>query len=351
MIIRRVLEKERETYNQVVEHPLQSWEWGEFKEKTGMRAVRLGVFEKGKIVAGFQVLLRPIPKLGYSVGHLLKSPLPNNQLITALRELADEEKAIFIKLEPDYIIRRWRNIKGKPEEEPVQEEKISLDKLGLDRAKKPLFDPYSFILDLTKSEDELLANMHHKTRYNIRLAQKKGVIVEEKSDQEGLEIFIDLLQETLRRQKFYLHSPDYFRKMWRILAPAGIAHILLARYQEKVLNAWMLFVWKDKLFYPYGASSSEQRNLMASNLICWEAIRFGKKMGCKSFDLWGGLGPKADPDHPWYGFHRFKLGYGADLVEYVGSWDLVVQPLLYQVVTRLDSLRWRILRLKRRLIG
>ncbi len=349
MIVRRVLEEEREIYNQVVDHPLQSWQWGEFKEKTGMRAVRLGLFEKGKIAAGFQILFRPIPKLAYSVGHLLKSPLPSEQLIAALRELAEEEKAIFIKLEPDYVIRRWRNIKGKPEEELFQEEKIDLGKLGLSQAKKALFDPYSFILDLTKSEDELLSNMHHKTRYNIRLAQKKGVVVEEKSDQEGLEIFVNLLQETLKRQKFYLHSPDYFRKMWQILAPARIAHILLARYKEKVLNAWMLFVWKDRLFYPYGASSSELRNLMASNLICWEAIRFGKKMGCKTFDLWGGLGPKADPAHPWYGFHRFKLGYGADLVEYIGSWDLVTNPWLYQAVHFADSLRWKLLRLRRRL--
>ena len=349
MIIRRVLEEEKENYNQVINHPLQSWEWGEFKEKTGMRAVRLGVFRKGKIIIGFQILFRPIPKLAYSVGHLLKSPLPNDQLIAALKELAREERAIFIKLEPDYIIRRWRNLKGKPEETPFQKEKVNLEQFGLKKAKKPLFDPYSFILDLTKSEDELLANMHHKTRYNIRLAQKKGVMVEEKSNQEGLEIFIRLLQETLKRQKFYLHSPDYFRKMWQVLAPAGIARILIARYQEKVLNAWMLFIWKDRIFYPYGASSSEWRNLMASNLICWEVIRFGKKKGCKIFDLWGGLGPNADPNHPWYGFHRFKLGYGPELVEYIGSWDLIVSPWFYQLVHFGDKLRWQLLRLRRKL--
>ena len=86
---------------------------------------------------------------------------------------------------------------------------------------------------------------------------------------------------------------------------------------------------------------------MASNLICWQAILFGKKMGCKSFDMWGGLGPDADPNHPWYGFHRFKLGYGADLVESVGSWDLIVNPGLYQGITLADSIRWKLLRLRR----
>jgi len=104
-----------------------------------------------------------------------------------------------------------------------------------------------------------------------------------------------------------------------------------------------------QIFYPYGASSSEGRNLMASNLICWEVIRFGKKKGCKIFDLWGGLGPNADPNHPWYGFHRFKLGYGPELVEYIGSWDLIVSPWFYQLVHFGDKLRWQLLRLRRKL--
>jgi len=349
MIIRKILPQEKEIYNSVVNHPLQSWEWGEFKEKTGMRAVRLGVFEKGKITAGFQILFRPILKLSYSVGHLLKSPLPSEQLITALRELADEEKAIFIKLEPDYVVRRWSNLKGKVQKPAVEDKKVDLTKIGLGAAKKTFFASYSFSLDLTKTEEELLANMASKTRYNIRLAQRNGVVVEEKSDKEGLEIFIDLLQETLKRQKFFLHSPGYFEKMWDVLAPAGISHILLAKHKDEILNAWMLFTWKYRIFYPYGSSSSKNRNLMGSNLICWEAIRFGKKLGCKSYDMWGSLGPDADPKNPWFGFHKFKLGYGGDLVKFVGSWDLVLNRPLYRAAHFANSIRWGLLRLRRKL--
>jgi len=349
VLIRKVFPEEKDLYDAVVKHPLQSWKWGEFKESTGMRAVRLGVFEKEKMVDGVLVLFRPIPKTPFSVGQLLKGSLPDQEYVNALIGLAKEQKAIFIKIEPSYIARRWKNEKGRAQESPYQENQVDLEKLGLIKSAKPLFDPYSFVLDLTKSEDELLSNMHSKTRYNIGLAERGGVTVEEKSDDQGLEIFISLLQKTLKRQKFYMHSPDYFRKMWQVLFPAKISHILLAKYKDRVLCAWMLFIWKDRLFYPYGASSSKHRKLMASNLLCWEAVKFGKRNNCRQFDLWGGLGPDADPTHPWYGFHRFKLGYGSDLVEYSPSWDLVTNQWLYQGLQWADSLRWKMLRLRRRL--
>lgn len=349
MIIRKILPEEESLYNSVVDHPIQSWQWAEFKKDTGMRPVRLGAFQKGRLVDGLLVLFRQIPKTPFSAGQLLRGKRPDQKLINALKELAVEEKAIFIKIEPDYIVRRWRNEKGKPDQSPIKNEKINPEKFGLSQAIKPLFDPHSFVLDLTKTQDELLSNMHKKTRYNIRLAEKAGVSVEEKSDDQGLEIFISLLQKTLKRQHFYMHSPDYFRKMWKVLHPAKISHILLARYQQKVLGAWMLFTWKDRIFYPYGASSSEHRNLMASNLLCWQAILFGKNKGCKKFDMWGGLGPKADVNHSWYGFHRFKMGYGPDLVEYFPSQDLIINRPLYQGLQVANSLRWKLLKLKSKL--
>jgi len=348
MIIRKVLPEERESYNNVVTHPLQSWEWGEFKESVGWRAVRLGVFEEEKMISGFQVLFKNLGKTPYSVGQLLKSFLPTEEIISALKDLAKEEKAIFIKSEPDFVAKTWQNIKGEIIE-PSVEEKVNMESLGLTRAAKPLFDPFSFVLDLTKSEGEMLTNMHPKTRYNIRLAEKNGVEVAENSSEEGLEIFLRLFFETQKRQKFYMHTPDYFRKLWEVFGRKGIAKIFIAKYKEKVLNAWMLFVWRDRIFYPYGASANEMRNLMASNLICWEAIKFGKKLGCKSFDMWGCLGPKPDEMHPWFGFHRFKLGYGGNLVEFCGSWDLVNEPLLYKAFNVVDNFRWKILRMRKKM--
>jgi lipid II:glycine glycyltransferase (peptidoglycan interpeptide bridge formation enzyme) len=100
------------------------------------------------------------------------------------------------------------------------------------------------------------------------------------------------------------------------------------------------------LYYPYGASSSQHRDVMSSNLMMWDVIMYGKKMGLKTFDMWGSLGPNPDTKDPWYGFHRFKQGYGPELVEFVGSYDLVINPILYQGYKIADKLRWLFLRLR-----
>ena len=125
------------------------------------------------------------------------------------------------------------------------------------------------------------------------------------------------------------------------------SHLLLANYKKKTLVAWILFTFKDTLYYPYGASSSEHREVMASNLLMWEAIKFGKRLGLKNFDMWGSLGPNPNPKDPWFGFHRFKEGYGPRLVEFVGSYDLVINPTNYQLLKALDKTRWAYLRLRK----
>jgi len=127
---------------------------------------------------------------------------------------------------------------------------------------------------------------------------------------------------------------------------AGQAHLFKAMYKEKVLSAWIVFILDGVLYYPYGASSREHRELMANNLLAWEVIMFGKKKGCKKFDMWGSLGENPDKNDPWYGFHKFKEGYGGELVEFVGSWDLVVRPVLYWLYRLGEEIRWMFLRWK-----
>jgi lipid II:glycine glycyltransferase (peptidoglycan interpeptide bridge formation enzyme) len=116
-----------------------------------------------------------------------------------------------------------------------------------------------------------------------------------------------------------------------------------------VLVVWIVFVFNGVLYYPYGASRSIHRELMASNLMMWEVIKFGKQQSCKLFDMWGSLGPNPDPKDPWYGFHRFKKGYGGDLVEFVGTFDLVQDYPIYKVYNLANNLRWKVLRLKKKL--
>ena len=134
--------------------------------------------------------------------------------------------------------------------------------------------------------------------------------------------------------------------MWETLAPSGIAHLLTASFRPQndtqksiILVAWIVFLFNGVIYYPYGASSTLYRNVMASNLMMWEAIKFGKKHGAKIFDMWGALGPDPDPKDPWYGFHKFKQGYGATHVEFVGSYDLVIKPFLYRIYNLIHKCR------------
>lgn len=333
MIAREVRLDEQDAYNALVQHPVQSWEWGKFKEKTGAEVVRLGLFDGKRMKAAFQLTFHAIPKTSYSVGYLPKGPIADERMLNALLETAQEKQAVLVKLEP--------NIRKEIGEESLQ--KLS-KKFDLRRG-KAVFTPHTFKINLSKTEDELMAAMKPKTRYNVRLAQRRGVKVLEDNSNAAFETYLRLTFETAKRQGFYAHDEDYHRKMWQTLHPPGIAHLLTATWKDQILVAWIVFVFKDVLYYPYGASSDEHRNLMASNLIMWEAMGFAKRLGCHTFDLWGSLGPDPDPKDPWYGFHRFKAGYGGRLIELAGTYDLVIYPQLYSLFRFADDLRWKWLRL------
>ena len=180
--------------------------------------------------------------------------------------------------------------------------------------------------------------MHPKTRYNIKVAQKHGVKVEERTDDEAFELYLKLYFETTKRQGYHGHNENYHRKVWETLRNADMARFLIATYNEEPLTAWMLLNFQDTLYYPYGGSSKSHPEVMANNLVAWEAIKLGKNLGLKKFDMWGALGPDADPKDPWYGFHKFKQGYGGKLVEYIGTYDLVLNWPIYWMFTAIDKL-------------
>lgn len=299
-------------------HPLQSQAWGEFRKSNRVKVVRLK--------EGFQITFHKIPKLPWTIGYCPKSKTPNIRELEIIKKEAIKQWAIMVKFEPNVRVGS----------------RVNMRNLGLIRG-RALFTKFSFWLDLTKSQANLLAGMKSKTRYNIRLAEKRGVVVEEDSSDKGFEEYWKLMEETANRQAFYAHNKAYHLKMWQEMKKAGQAHLFKAMYKEKVLSAWIVFILDGVLYYPYGASSREHRELMANNLLAWEVIMFGKKKGCKKFDMWGSLGENPDKNDPWYGFHKFKEGYGGELVEFVGSWDLVVKPVLYWLYRMGESVRWRIL--------
>lgn len=319
MDLRRI--EDKKDYNSVVTHVIQSWEWGEFRQKLGLPLLRYGIYKKNKLTRAFQLTLHKIPFTNQFVGYLPKGPLPDKELSEALEIIGKEQNCAFIKLEPDVIS------SGKP---------YSVYPTFLP-SPKPLFTKYNFLIDLTPSEEELFSALHSKTRYNVRLAQKKGVVVEERTDDKAFKIYLKLYFETTRRQDYFGHNEAYHRQVWETLKKEGLARLLIATYKGTPLTAWMLLTFKDTLYYPYGGSSLKHKEVMANNLVAWEAIKIGKKLGLKRFDMWGALGPQPDKSDPWYGFHRFKEGYGGKLVEYIGTFDLVFNSSLYFAFTSIDK--------------
>jgi len=332
-VVREAKETERKTYDKVATHPLQSWAWGEFRKQTGVGVTRLVEEREDKIVNTFQITWHKIPKTAFFIGYCPKSSLPSAEVLKEIEIIAKKNKAIFVKFEPN----------EKADKDGLR--KIERLERQVDlREGKSLFTKYSLWLDLTPSEEKMLEKMHPKTRYNIRLAVKKGVEIVEDGSEMGFEDYWKLMEETTKRQGFFAHTKGYHQKMWREMKESGMGHLFKAVYQGKVLTTWILFILNDVLYYPYGASSNESREVMASNLMMWEAIRFGKKNNCRLFDMWGSLGPEPDTKDPWYGFHRFKLGYGSELVEFLGTYDLVVDGGLYKVYGLVDKVRWLLLK-------
>lgn len=328
--VRLAHESDKQAWNKTVQHPLQTWEWGEFRKQMGIDVVRIIIEEKNNPIQCYQITFHPIPKTPYTVGYFPKGPYPDERMEHELRKIGKEKNALFIQLEPNTYI----------EEMPPSKH------LSLKPAHHPLFTKYSFIVDLTQSEEMILKCMHPKTRYNIRVAQKHGVKVQEDNSDAAFQEYLRLSKATTDRQGFYAHNNRYHETLWNIFRKAGIAHLWTATYNGETLVAWIIFCWKNYLYYPYGASSRNHREVMAPNLILWELIRWGKEHKFEHFDLWGSLGPNPDIHDPWYGFHRFKEGYHPNLVEFVGSYDLVIQPMLYNLYCFADTIRWAILTFK-----
>src|SRR5581483_9352630 len=286
-------------------HPLQTKEWEEFRKKWGNETVR---------VDGNLLTLHEVPLLNRKIGIFEKGEMPTDKMIKGLVSFGKKEKLIFIKLEPNYVIKK-DNISC------ADEKKVAslLKKYGAVRG-KTIFTPTTFWIDLTKSEDLLLKSFSSKTRYNIGLAKRKGVEVKEDNSDEAFERYLELTRETVRRDKFFAHNERYHRLMWKALK-GKVAHLLTAWYGGQIIVAWILFVKDGILYYPYGASTHKFKNVMAPNLMMWEAIKFGKKHKLRFFDLWGREEGK--------GFTKFKEGYNPQVVEFLGTWDLVLDKPRY----------------------
>lgn len=307
--------------DKIATHPLQTSHWAEFRRKWGNEILdtKYGI-----------LTLHKLPFGGYKLGIFEKGPVPTKRMLAELKEVGRKDNLIFIKLEPNVpVLNQSTNL----------ELTNLLTDSGAVRGRR-IFTPTTFQIDLSQSEENLLKSFTSKTRYNIRLAERKGVKVKEDNSDKAFERYLELTRETVSRQGFYAHSEKYHRLMWQVLRKAGIAHLLTATYQKEIITTWILFVWKKFLYYPYGASTEEHKNVMANNLMMWEAIKFGKKLGLTTFDLWGREEGK--------GFTKFKEGYSPKVIEFLGTWDLVINKPLYWIYRIAEWIRWPTLKIAAR---
>lgn len=312
-------------------HLLQTSAWGALKSEFGWEVARF-TNSAGDHTLGAQVLFRRLP-LGYSIAYLPKGPvgdLPAEDWFapeafwTQLDQMCKRRKAIFLKVEPD----TWES------EGSVENERATILARRFRRSEQSIQAPRTLVVSLAGDEDQILSRMKQKTRYNIRLALKKGVVVRASSD---VDVFYRLMQVTGERDAFGVHSLDYYRRVYELFHPLGQCELLLAEYQGEPLAGLMVFAYGARAWYFYGASSNEQRQRMPTYLLQWEAMRWARKQGCLYYDLWGV--PDADlesleasftgrHDGLW-GVYRFKRGFGGDLKRSSGPWDRVYAPGLY----------------------
>lgn len=207
--------------------------------------------------------------------------------------------------------------------------------VGLRKAPTDILPPDTITLDLNGEEEGILGRMRPKTRYNIGLASRRGVGVREGGGSD-LGIWQKLYDQTARRNGIVAHGPRYFESLLSMGRSDAEAKLLIAEKNGKPLAAMFLSSSADRATYLYGASSGEERNLMAPYALQWEAIKRARKKGCTSYDLFG-IAPRPDPEHPLYGLYRFKSGFGGALVHRQGAWDYPYDEAAYRVYLARES--------------
>ena len=305
---------------------LWSWKWGEAQESLGKKVKRIVfIHEDGtRLFAAQAIQQATFFALNYWMlpyGPFELTSATSEQCKQAITQLRDYfVDATFLRIEPRM-----------PEEDYKE--------LGL--VPRRSYQPaVTRLIDLTQTEEELLAGMHSKTRYNARLAERHGVKVRVGNAQD-IDRYIELEEETAKRDGFKPLSSSYVKKLFQELAPSGLIRLRLAEKEGVLLAASIEAVSEDTITYLFGASSSEQREVMAPFALHLEAIKAAKSEGKHWYDLWG-CNPESEEDlfykPSWKGITRFKVGWGGVLKEYGGTWDLPLQKKLYRWIQRIRSI-------------
>ena len=305
---------------------LQSWEWGEVKRRSGWAPRRFLVEDGDRILAAAQILgrrpVRGTPPLLYAP----RGPVFDAGTPEALQHLVDAVKA---QAGTAFVL------KGDPAIEAGSPEAKALEHTGFVASNEAGFGGVQpkavMVLDLAPGPDALLAGFRSKWRYNVRVAERKGVEVARASRDE-LPVFYELLVETARRDNFLIRTRSYFETLFDCLEPSGSIAMFLARFEGEPIAGAICMGFGPQLTYVYGASSNEHRNVMPNHLMQWNMIRWAHDNGYRIYDL-RGVSPVRDGkpvEEHLAGLNRFKEGFGARYVEYAGTFDLPLRSVIYR---------------------
>ncbi len=318
-------------------HLLQSWQWGEFKARTGWRPRRLSWETPGGPVAA-QVLARTAARVA-TVLYVPKGPLlawdqpaARTRALDELEALACRERALFIKLDPDVPVSV-----GNPGSEQAAPTGLALQAELAQRGWVSSPDQIQFrntvTLDLRGSEADLLAGMKQKTRYNLRLAERTGVSVR-RGTMADLDLLFRMYAETSLRDGFAIRGQAYYADAWGRFMRAGLAQPLVAEVDGAAVGALVVFRFGHTAWYMYGMSRDAHREKMPNHLLQWQAITWAREQGCATYDFWGAPDEFVESD-PLWGVWKFKEGFGGQVVRHLGAWDYAPSPTLYRLYTRL----------------
>lgn len=330
MEIREITQEERDKYNRfVADHPIghifQSYEWGEIKKYSGWTPRRFIIENNKQVVGAFSLLERKVPVLDRAIFYVPCGPTVNFEdeetltLFTEqIREVSSKRRAMFVKLDPTI----------ENHNERVKANLVNLGYQGVEE--KGAFEGIQprcvMHLDIRDELDTILTRMESKWRYNIRLAERKGVVVRSETTKEDLKKFYEILLVTGKRDGFLVRNYHYFEKVYDTLVPKGLGKLFVAEYRDDIIAATMAFSFGKKCWYVYGASSNEHRSTMPNHALQWGMIKWAKEMGCPVYDM-RGIPCDLNPDHPLHGLVRFKKGFGAKPVKYIGEYELRFSPL------------------------
>jgi lipid II:glycine glycyltransferase (peptidoglycan interpeptide bridge formation enzyme) len=333
---------------------LQSGFWGAFRQQLGWRALAFRCTSRGREFPLLVLLRRLVP--GLELAYVPHGPEMDEPVIDGeplLLDLAGElrphlRRCVFLRYDIPWGFEGWGNLPP-----PLSSSGV------LHKAPMDVQPPSTVILDLTSSEEKLLASMKSKTRYNIRLSARKGVeiaivpAVQPQPDgpavrpdrlDSALSAWYRLYEETARRDRITLHGESYYRRLFDLAGTYGPGapelYLLNAWHEGELLAGIIVAVKGEEAWYLYGASSDRKRNLMPAYALQWRAIRLARERGCRRYDLFG-IPPTEDPGHPMHGLLRFKIGFGGRVLNRPGCYDVALRPLWYSLYRGAETLRRR----------